>query len=283
MRGHQGTRVTQPLLFLVEYALAARWRALGVNRVALLGHSLGELTAASVAGVFSFEDGLRLAAERGRLMGQTPPGVMLAVTLAPESLAPYLGPELWLAAENGPRLSVVSGLPAAVQVLEQRLAKDRVSFIRLTSRNAFHSPLMADAAKAFREKVAAVPRSEPAIPWLSNVSGTWIDRAEAQNPMYWANQILSRVRFGRCLAALGDRPHLLPRGGTGRGADRDGSTPGGKKRWRGRRSARKIARRAMTWYSSKRLRDCGGQESIWPGRNFIRTKKHDACRCQPIR
>jgi acyl transferase domain-containing protein len=209
------TRVTQPLLFLVEYALAVRWRTLGVEPGALLGHSLGELTAASVAGVFSFEDGLRLAAERGRLMGQTPPGVMLAVTLAPESLAPYLGPELWLAAENGPRLSVVSGLPAAVQVLEQRLAKDRVSFIRLTSRNAFHSPLMADAAKAFREKVAAVPRSEPAIPWLSNVSGTWIDRTEAQNPLYWANQILSRVRFGRCLAALGDRPHLLLEVGPG--------------------------------------------------------------------
>ena len=211
----QETRVTQPLLFLVEYALAARWRALGVEPGALLGHSLGELTAASVAGVFSFEDGLRLAAERGRLMGQTPPGVMLAVTLASESLSSYLGPELWLAAENGPRLSVVSGLPAAIQALEQKLAKDRVPFVRLASRNAFHSPLMADAAKAFREKVAAVPRKEPAILWLSNVTGTWIDRMEAQNPQYWANQILSRVRFAKCVAALNDRARLLLEVGPG--------------------------------------------------------------------
>ncbi len=209
------TRVTQPLLFLVEYALATRWRALGVEPGALLGHSLGELTAAAVAGVFSFEDGLRLAAERGRLMGQTPPGVMLAVTLAAESLAPYLRPELWLAAENGPKLSVVSGLPAAVQLLEEKLAKDRVSFVRLASKNAFHSPLMADAAKAFREKVAAVPRKEPAIPWLSNVSGTWVNPVEAQNPQYWANQILSRVRFAKCLVSLNDRARLLLEVGPG--------------------------------------------------------------------
>jgi acyl transferase domain-containing protein len=140
---------------------------------------------------------------------------MLAVTLAPESLASYLGPELWLAAENGPRLSVVSGLPAAVQLLEEKLAKDRVPFIRLASRNAFHSPLMADAAKAFREKVAAVPRKEPAIPWLSNVSGTWVNPVEAQNPQYWANQILSRVRFAKCLAALGDRARFLLEVGPG--------------------------------------------------------------------
>lgn len=211
----QETRVTQPLLFIVEYALAARWRSLGVEPGALLGHSLGELTAASVAGVFSFEDGLRLAAERGRLMGQTAPGVMLAVTLASESLSPYLGPELWLAAENGPKLSVVSGLPAAVQTLEQKLAKDRVPVVRLASRNAFHSPLMADAAKAFREKVAAVPRQEPAIPWLSNVTGTWINPEEAQNPQYWANQILSRVRFAKCVAALNDRARLLLEVGPG--------------------------------------------------------------------
>ncbi len=209
------TRVTQPLLFLVEYALATRWRTLGVEPGALLGHSLGELTAAAVAGLFSFEDGLRLAAERGRLMGQTPPGVMLAVTLAAESLAPYLGPELWLAAENGPKLSVVSGLPAAVQMLEEKLAKDRISFVRLASKNAFHSPLMADAAKAFREKVAAVPRKEPAIPWLSNVSGTWVNPTEAQNPQYWANQILSRVRFAKCLASLNDRARFLLEVGPG--------------------------------------------------------------------
>jgi acyl transferase domain-containing protein len=209
------TRVAQPALFLVEYALATRWRSLGVEPAALLGHSLGELAAATVAGVFSFEDGLRLAAERGMLMGQTPKGAMLAVSLASEALAPYLGPGVWLAAENAPRMSVASGLPEAIGELERRLAKDRVAAIRLSSGHAFHTPLMADAAKAFREKVAAVSRKAPAIPWLSNVTGTWIEPNEAQSPQYWANQILSRVRFAKCIATLGESARLLLEVGPG--------------------------------------------------------------------
>ena len=133
------TSVAQPALFLVEYALAARWRALGVEPAALLGHSLGELVAATVAGVFSFEDGLRLAAERGRLMVQAPQGVMLAVTLPPDALARYFEQDVWLAAENGPRLSVASGLPSAIEELERKLAAARIASVRLASNNAFHT------------------------------------------------------------------------------------------------------------------------------------------------
>jgi acyl transferase domain-containing protein len=209
------TSFAQPLLFLLEYALAARWRALGVEPRALLGHSLGELTAAAVAGVFTFEDGLRLAAERGRMMSETPAGLMLAVGLPSEALTRYFGADLWLAAENGPKLSVASGLPAAIENLEKQLAKDRIATVRLASRNAFHSPLMSDAAKTFRNRVAAVARREPSIPWLSNVSGTWIEAAEAQNPQYWGNQILSRVRFAKCVAALAEHPRILLEVGPG--------------------------------------------------------------------
>jgi acyl transferase domain-containing protein len=209
------THIAQPALFLVEYALAERLRALGIEPACLLGHSLGELTAASVAGVFSFEDGLRLAAERGRLMAQTAPGLMLAAMLAPEKLAPFLGNGLWLAAENGPNMSVVSGLVDAVEGLERRLATEGVATIRLASKNAFHTPLMADAAKAFRQAVAATTRRAPKIPWLSNVSGTWIGVAEAQDPQYWANQIVSPVRFTRNLAALAERRRLLVETGPG--------------------------------------------------------------------
>jgi acyl transferase domain-containing protein len=209
------TSVAQPLLFLLEYALATRWRRLGAEPVALLGHSLGELTAATVAGVFSFEDGLRLSAERGRLMGQSSPGVMLAVLLAPEELARYFVSDVWMAAENAPKLSVASGLPGAIEELERKLAEDRVASVRLVSKNAFHCPLMAEAAKAFRDKVAAVPRKAPAIPWLSNVSGNWIDSDEAQSPQYWANQIVSRVRFSKCVATLGESRRLLMEVGPG--------------------------------------------------------------------
>lgn len=209
------TEVAQPLLFLVEYALAHRLRSLGIEPASLLGHSLGELSAASVAGVFSFEDGLRLAVERGRLMAQTPPGLMLAVMLPPGNLNRFLDGGLWLAAENGPKMSVASGLVDAIEELERKLAVEKVASVRLASKNAFHTPLMADAAKAFRTAVAAVTRHAPKIPWLSNVSGTWIGPAEAQDPQYWANQILSPVRFTSCLTALTGRAALLMELGPG--------------------------------------------------------------------
>lgn len=209
------THIAQPALFLVEYALAERWRALGVEPAALLGHSLGELSAACVSGVFSFEDGLRLAAERGKLMAQTPTGLMLAVMLPPEKLSAFLDSGVWLAAENGPQMSVASGLVDAMERLERNLAEERIATVRLASKNAFHTPLMADAAKAFREVVAATDRRAPGIPWLSNVSGTWVETTEAQDPQYWANQILSPVRFARDLDALGVRRRLLLEVGPG--------------------------------------------------------------------
>jgi phthiocerol/phenolphthiocerol synthesis type-I polyketide synthase E len=209
------TNIAQPVLLLVEYALASRWRSLGVEPAALLGHSLGELTAATVAGVFSFEDGLRLAAERGRLMAQTPPGMMLAVMLPPARLADYFEEDLWLAAENGPKMSVASGTVDAVKHLERRLEADRIASVRLASKNAFHTPLMAEAAKSFRQKVESVPRHVPSIPWLSNVTGTWIEAAEAQSPQYWGSQILARVRFTQNLTVLTERDRLLLEVGPG--------------------------------------------------------------------
>jgi acyl transferase domain-containing protein len=148
-------------------------------------------------------------------MGQTPRGAMLAVTLPSDALARYLGADMWLAAENTPKVSVVAGLPAAIEALETKLAADGLASMRLASKNAFHSPLMAEAAKAFREKVAAVTRREPQIPWLSNVTGTWIDAAEAQEPQYWANQIVSPVRFARCVTALRGQPRILLEVGPG--------------------------------------------------------------------
>jgi len=211
----RNTEIAQPALFCVEYALAHRLRSLGVEPTSLLGHSLGELSAAAVAGVFSFEDGLLLAAERGRLMANTPPGLMLAVMLPVERLNGYLDDGLWLAAMNGPKMSVASGHVSAVENLERRLNAEKVASVRLGSKNAFHTPLMADAAKSFGTAVAAVTRHAPTVPWLSNVTGKWISSAEAQSPQYWANQIISPVQFTSCLSELTDRPRLLMEVGPG--------------------------------------------------------------------
>lgn len=209
------TSIAQPLLFLVEYALAKRWIDLGAQPSVLLGHSLGELTAAAVAGVLRFEDGLQLAAIRGKLMQEMEEGAMLAVSLPVEGASRYVTEDIWIAAENGPKLTIVSGAPAAITELEQRLGAARVATMRLRTDRAFHSPQMMEAAVRFKAAVAAVERGKPAIPWLSNSTGTWITPEEAMSPDYWANQITSRVRFVENAAELAGRGYFLLEVGPG--------------------------------------------------------------------
>ena len=214
-RSAMPTSIAQPLLFLVEYALAMRWIDLGVQPSVLLGHSLGELTAATVAGVFRFEDGLQLAATRGKLMQEMAEGAMLAVSLPLEEANRHVTGDLWIAAENGPKLTIVSGAPAAIAELERRLGAARVATMRLRTDRAFHSPQMAEAAARFKPAVAAVERGKPAIPWLSNATGTWITPEEAMSPEYWADQITSRVRFVENAAELAGRGYFLLEAGPG--------------------------------------------------------------------
>src|SRR5262249_49879130 len=115
------TRLTQPALFAVEYALARLWTSLGVEPTAMIGHSVGEYVAACLSGVFSLEDALSLVAERGRLMQGLPPGAMLAVPLGEAALRPLLGPGIDLASLNTPSASVVSGPREAIARLEADL------------------------------------------------------------------------------------------------------------------------------------------------------------------
>ena len=158
-----GTRATQIALFATEYALARLWMSWGVQPRALAGHSLGEFVAACIAGVFALDDALALVAERGRLMEASTGGAMLAVTTGVESLKPHLTDGLWLAAINAPDVCVVAGNDAAVTVLETRLREAGVGAQRLNTSGAFHSPMMADAATAFRAAVERVRLQKPAI------------------------------------------------------------------------------------------------------------------------
>jgi phthiocerol/phenolphthiocerol synthesis type-I polyketide synthase E len=209
------TNTAQPLLFLVEYTLAMRWIDIGVKPSLLLGHSLGELTAAAVAGVFSFQDGLKLAVARGKLMQEMAEGAMLAVSLPVEEASRYLSGDLWVAAENGPKLTVVSGTPNAVQKLQHRLSAAKIATVRLPTDRAFHSPHMAEASARFHAVVASVERRAPSIPWLSNVSGTWITPLEAMSPEYWADQMTSRIRFAENAALLANHGYFLLEVGPG--------------------------------------------------------------------
>jgi acyl transferase domain-containing protein len=200
------TAVTQPALFVVEYALAQLWQSWGVIPKAMIGHSTGEYVAACLAGVFSLEDGLALVATRGRLMQQLPCGSMLTVSLPEQETQPLLGQHLSLAAVNGPTRCVVSGPTEAVEELEQRLAGEGVACRRLHTSHAFHSAMMDPILEPFTGLAKRITLSPPQIPYISNVSGTWVTAAEATTPSYWANHLRQPVRFAQGLGELSKDP-----------------------------------------------------------------------------
>ncbi|WP_338743663.1 acyltransferase domain-containing protein [Actinomadura luteofluorescens] len=196
------TAIAQPLVFAVEYALAEYLAGLGIRPTALAGYSLGEYVAACAAGVLAPEDALELVARRAKLIETAPEGAMVAVLLGAGRLAEHLDDELSLSAADGPRLSVVGGRIAAVERLERRLAAAGVASLRLPTRHAFHSAMLEPFEEAMRELAAGPPLSPPAIPLLSNVTGTWLTEAQATSPHYWAQHMSRTVRFDDELAEL---------------------------------------------------------------------------------
>jgi amino acid adenylation domain-containing protein len=203
------TEFTQPALFAVEHALARQWMAWGVRPAAMLGHSIGEYVAACLAGVFSFADALALVAERGRRMAAMEPGAMLAVSLPEAEILPLLNGGLSLAAINGPERAVVAGPEPAVAALALELEARGVRNRRLRTSHAFHSAMMEPALEPFAERVRRLRLSPPSIPFVSNVTGTWITAEQATDPEYWARQIRATVRFADGLAALTAEPDRL--------------------------------------------------------------------------
>jgi amino acid adenylation domain-containing protein len=196
------TEITQPALFVVEHALARLWMSWGVRPRAMIGHSVGEYVAACLAGVFSLDDALELVAERGCRMGEMPAGAMLAVSLSEGEVRPLLGEDLSLAAVNAPGRTVVAGPDAAVEALSARLAARGVRHGRLRTSHAFHSAMMEPAIAPFAVALRRVRLRPPSIPFVSNVTGTWITAEEATDPEYWARHLRGAVRFSEGMAEL---------------------------------------------------------------------------------
>ncbi|MBA3947171.1 MAG: SDR family oxidoreductase [Herpetosiphonaceae bacterium] len=189
------TALTQPALFVVEYALAQLWQAWGIAPQAMIGHSIGEYVAACVAGVFTLEDALELVAVRGRLMQSCPPGGMLAVPLAEPALQPWLQAPLSLAAINGPAQCVVAGPEAPIRELAERLAAAGITTQRLHTSHAFHSAMLDPIIAPFTAHLDRIKLQAPRLPFISNISGSWITAAEATDPAYWARHLRQTVRF----------------------------------------------------------------------------------------
>jgi len=203
------TQLTQPALFVIEHALARLWMSWGIQPAAMIGHSIGEYVAACLAGVLSLEDALGLVAARGLLMGQLPGGSMLAVPMAERDLKPLLGEHLSLAAINGPSFCVVSGPTEAVEALEVKLLDRELNSHRLNTSHAFHSTMMEPALKAFTEKVRNLRLNPPKLPYLSNLSGTWVTPEEATDPLYWARHMRETVKFSEGLEQLFTEPNRI--------------------------------------------------------------------------
>ncbi|ASU41399.1 hypothetical protein hmeg3_11695 [Herbaspirillum sp. meg3] len=203
------TALAQPVLFSVMYALARSLEARGVEAVAMLGHSLGEYVAACLAGVFELDDALALVAMRGRLMQALPGGAMLAVQ-ADETQAQGLMPELMhdcgnaisLAAVNGSGQCVLSGAMDAIDALQARLKEINVPAVRLDTSHAFHSAAMDPVLPAFVAQFDHITLKPPQRRFISNVTGNWINDADAVDPAYWARHLRQAVRFGDGLDTL---------------------------------------------------------------------------------
>lgn len=196
------TELAQPALFVVEYALARLWESWGVRPDAMAGHSVGEYVAACLAGVFELPDALRLVAARGRLIQDLPRGAMAAVPLPPGALAGRLIDGVSIAAVNEPGVCTISGAKDLVSEMVDRLADEGVQAREVHTSHAFHSVMMEPARERLAEIVRGVRCGPVRIPFLSNLTGTWITEAQAHDPEYWARHLREPVRFADSISEL---------------------------------------------------------------------------------
>lgn len=198
------TEVAQPALFVVQYSLAQLWLSHGIQPQAMIGHSLGEYVAACLAGVMSLHDALQLVVLRAALMQQMPAGAMLAVALGEQDLAVYLAqaPDCVVAAVNSPVNCVVAGSPTAIDALAARLQHASVEAKRLAVSHAFHSPMVDSIVPQFEQVLQTMSFQPPQIPYISNVSGTWIGAQQATSVEYWLQHLRGTVLFAQGLATL---------------------------------------------------------------------------------
>lgn len=203
------TWLTQPALFVVEYALAHLWMSWGIKPGAMLGHSIGEYVAACLAGVFTLEDALTLIAFRGKLMQQLPPGAMLVVNLAKEEIHQYLNSELSLAAVNGPTQCVVSGSPSAIEACMEQLSAQEIKHIRLQTSHAFHSSMVEPILAKFATHLEQIQFQVPVLRYISNLTGDWITTEEATSRDYWVQHLRQTVLFAQGLTTLTQEPGII--------------------------------------------------------------------------
>jgi acyl transferase domain-containing protein/NADPH:quinone reductase-like Zn-dependent oxidoreductase/SAM-dependent methyltransferase len=207
------TEYTQPVLFAVEFSLATLWRAWGIEPSVVMGHSVGELVAACIAGVFTLEDGLKLIAARGRLIQTLPDEGMMAAVFAPEervatTLQPFEG-SVSIAGVNGPENTVISGKRDHVHQILKKLESQGIGSKRLAVSHAFHSPLMEPILDDFAQVASEVRFAEPRIGIVSNASGRIESGKFYSSPNYWRRHVRQTVKFSAGIRTLHDKAYTL--------------------------------------------------------------------------
>ena len=197
---------TQPAIFIFGYALARMLMRYGLTPDYMIGHSIGEYPAACIAGVFSFEDGLRLVVRRGELMDGLPQGAMVSAAVHPALAAGYLTNEISIAAVNGPGQVVFSGEEKAINALIERLERQDISCIRLQVDHAGHSPMTDGILDAYRQDLQRAALHPAKIPFVSNLTGTFITAEQCTSVDYWLQHMRHTVQFSDGLQTLLAKP-----------------------------------------------------------------------------
>jgi acyl transferase domain-containing protein/thioesterase domain-containing protein/NAD(P)-dependent dehydrogenase (short-subunit alcohol dehydrogenase family)/acyl carrier protein len=201
--------VQLPLIMITEFALAKLYQSWGVVPSALVGHSMGENTAACLAGVLSFEDCIGLVHLRGSLFDTVPPGGMLSIPLDEADLHPYLSAEIDMACVNAPGLCVVSGPDAALQILAEKLAVDDIAAQRVAIDIAAHSRMLEPILQRFGDYLRRITLQAPQLPIISNRTGAVLTAAQATDPEYWVAHLRHTVQFAACMTTLRATPNRV--------------------------------------------------------------------------
>ncbi|WP_019423136.1 type I polyketide synthase [Paenibacillus sp. OSY-SE] len=203
------TAIAQPLLFVIEYALARCLIDWGLEPHAMIGHSLGEYVAACIAGVISLEDALAIIVKRGELMQQSPGGAMLAVSASFGEIGGFTDEGIHLSAVNNPGSCTVAGDGEAILRMAARLETAGIGHKLLPVSHAFHSPLMAPVLEPFEQVMQKYKLHAPHIPYISNVTGDYMTEAQVKNPRYWSDHIRETVNFSAGIETLRQSGNLM--------------------------------------------------------------------------
>ncbi|MBS1800433.1 MAG: SDR family NAD(P)-dependent oxidoreductase [Acidobacteria bacterium] len=205
------TKYAQPTLFIIGYALSMLWQTWGIKPAMMIGHSVGEYVAATLAGVMSLDDALAIIARRGKLISALSRGSMLGVFAEHTAVENFVTDGLALAALNAPGFCVLSGSTRAINRVEKLLIGESIPNRKLHTSHAFHSEMMEPILAEFEEVFAKIKLHSPRLPFISTLTGGMAD-ANVAKPEYWVSQLRQTVRFG-------DGLQLLAEGKTAAGKD----------------------------------------------------------------